>query len=284
MNLSFILTEALSGLRKSSLHTFAAVVAVTLAVLFLGFFNYTILNLKEATDDLLEGLEIQAFIALNVPEEKHESIKEEIQALDDRWKVTYISRAEAAAEFAAEFDPELFDVLDENPLPASFKIQLPAAAMDPVYLEAVTENILAINGIDDVIYDRDLLEMLSAAKKKAAIGGAIIALFIVLVSVGVTVNALRLKLHAQQDAFRLMQLLGATSKTIRAIVWVQGAILGFAGGLLGTWLTGVTAWLVRLQLPQDLAITTPFLPVFILIGMLLTTLCSFIAIRRFLLF
>ncbi|MBU1882422.1 permease-like cell division protein FtsX, partial [bacterium] len=234
MTLNFIISEALNGLRKSSLHTFVSVAAVTLAVLFISTFCYTIFNLKEATDNLLEGLEVQAFIALSVLSEQHESIKTGLLALDDRWQVTYISREAAAQEFAAEFDPDLFNVLDENPLPASFKIQLPSAAMNPVYLQAVTENILALDGIDDVIYDRDLLEMLSAARQKAAAVGAVVALVVVLLAMGVTVNALRLKLYAQQEAFHMMQLLGATLRTIHTIIWMQGTILGLAGGILGT--------------------------------------------------
>jgi cell division transport system permease protein len=155
----FALKEGASGLRRGKFHSFVVVASIALAVGVLGFFYYGSLNLQRAARGLLQQLQFEAFISPSIPEDQHPQLLASIQSLDARWKITYVSKAEAAARFRKEFDPLLFDILKENPLPASFQVSLPPQALNPVAAREAAQRLHEIDGIDEVVYDQDLLAL-----------------------------------------------------------------------------------------------------------------------------
>jgi cell division transport system permease protein len=263
-------------------HSFIAVVASALAVFAAGFFVYSAINLKLAADTLLDNLQVQAFISLTMSEIGHSNLQQAVQELDESWIVTYISRTEAAQEFASEFDPELFDVLKENPLPASFRIDLPPQKMHPDSVAIITERISAINGIDDVIYDRELLRLLHTGMNRLTVWGVVIAGIATVLAVGMTFNAIRLKIHVQHEAITLMSLLGATPNILNAIHWLQGVILGTVGGAISTAVIMSIATLIRLRLTDGIQIAVPHYYLLVVGGALLGFLGSALAVKKFL--
>lgn len=282
MKLFFILKEGVEGLKRSVFHSFVAIAASALAISLLGLLGYGAINLQRAAEGLLDTLQFEVFISSALPDNQHADLEKRIQDLDARWRITYISREAAAATFAEEFDPELFNILKENPLPASFLIDLPAEQLQPDSARAITERISAIEGIDDVIYDRDLLKILHTGMKKLALWGFFGGLITMTLAVGMTFNAIRLKIDSQREAVRLMSLFGASPRMLRAIYWVQGSILGGVGGVISLVIIFVVALLVRMGFSSDIEISMPH-PYFpILAGALLGMLGASLAVRRYL--
>lgn len=281
-NFIFVLKEGVEGLGRGVFYSFIAVAASALAVFVLGLFAYSAVNLQRAAEDLLSALQFEAFVSPAVPESLHTELEKVVQALDSRWKIAYISRDEAAAVFAKEFDPELFDVLKENPLPASFRINLPPQAMCPDSAKVAAERLLAVDGIDDVIYDREIINMFHSGSQKLTRWGLVIGCLAVLLAVGLSFNSLRLKIRAQREAMNLMSLLGATPGALRAVHWAQGAILGSMGGLLGAALILFAAALIQFRLVKgvEIAIPHPYLPV--VAGCILGMLGGLLAVGRYL--
>lgn len=278
----FIIREGIEGLQRGLFHSFIAVVASSLAVFAAGFFIYSALNLKSAAETLLDNLQVQAFISLAIPEKDHPEIIQAVRNLDEDWVVTYLSRTEAAEEFASEFDPELFDVLKENPLPASLRIDLPPQKMHPDSVAILAGRLMAIDGIDDVIYDRELLRLLHDGMSKLTLWGVIIAGFAVILAIGMTFNAIRLKIHTQYEAITLMSLLGATPNTLNAIHWLQGMVLGTLGGIISAAIIVGIAALIRLRLTDGIQIIVPYYYLLVIGGALLGFLGSVLAVKRFL--
>ena len=278
----FIVREGCENLRRGLFHSFIAVIASALAVFAGGFFVYSAINLKLAADTLLDNLQVQVFISLTEPDENHAQLQETLQAFDDEWEVSYVSRADAAAEFSREFDPELFDVLKENPLPASFRIDLPSEMMHPDSVAKIAERLLVIDGIDDVIYDRELLALLHTGMSRLTIWGLVIAGIATILAVGMTFNAIRLKIYVQQEAITLMSLLGATPRTLSAVHWLQGAILGTLGGIISTVVIIGLATAIRLRWTEGIQIITPHSYLLIVSGAILGFIGSALAVKKFL--
>jgi len=278
----FILEESINGLKRGTLHSVVSVAAITIAVSLVGLFIYSIYNIQQTADGLLGSLEIQTFISLSIPDSEHQSLRGQIERIDSRWEVTYISRDDAAKEFAREFDPELFNVLRVNPLPASFRIKLPATSMQPDSANKIAQRLGSVTGIDDVIYDQQLLDLLHIGHRKLRTWGMFLTSLTIIVAVGITFNAIRLKIHAQREAMNLMSLLGANPDILYAIYWVQGAILGSIGGLLGFLIILGIAGMFRMRLLSEIAIFTPHLYLLIVAGASLGTIAGMVAVRKYL--
>ncbi|TKJ42396.1 hypothetical protein CEE37_01565 [candidate division LCP-89 bacterium B3_LCP] len=257
-NLLFVVSEALGGVKRGIFHSFIAIMAITLAITVLGIFFYGLVNLNNAAGNILGNLQAEAFISLVLPDEQHPQLQENVEALDERLLVVYVSRGQAASRFADEFDPDLFNILKDNPLPASFQINLPKELLNPDSAAAVIRKISSVEGIDEVIYDRDLLKLLHSGRKKLTGWGLITGLIAVLLAIGLTFNAARIKISAQSETVQLMSLLGATPRTIRAIFWLQGGMIGIIGGIISIILIASITYLVQLRLTSGIEIVMPY--------------------------
>jgi cell division transport system permease protein len=280
----FIFREAIGGIRRSPLHSFIALSAAGLAVFIIGLFAYSSFNLQKAAGKLLDEVEVQAFISLSLPDSSHAVLHREILQLEPQASVTYVSRDQAAKEFARDFDPELFDVLRENPLPASFRIHLPVSAMRPDSMEVIVHKLQSLEGIEEVIYDRLLLDLLHSSRSKLHYWGIALVGVSLLLAIGLIFNTLRLKIHHQRDAVELMVLLGATPRALQAIFWMQGAVLGLLGGVCGFAAVCVLAALLRWQMTAGWTIALPYAYLLIIAGGLLGAASGMLAARTYLRF
>lgn len=283
-NLRFVLHEGVVGVRREPFHSFVVAAAVTLAVNALGLYYYGSVNLHRAAQGLLQQLQFEAFVSPSVPESQHPNLMARLQALDPRWKIEYVSRAEAAARFRQEFDPMLFEVLQENPLPASFQIALPPQALDVPSARSIAQRLQEIDGIDEVVYDQDLLILYQTGQRKLAQWGLIAGSLAILLALGLTYNAVRLKIDHQREALRLMSLLGATPAMLRGLYWVQGTILGVIGGIAGAALLSLLILLVQSRLVTQLNLVGPSVILCTLAGGVLGVVGGLLAVGKYLRF
>lgn len=281
-SLLFALSEGFSGIRRGLFHSFVAATALALAIAVIGFFYYGGMNLRRTVKDLLSHFQMEAYIALSLPESEHIELQNALQNLDPDWRIVYISRAEAAEKFAREFDPQIFAVLKENPLPASFIISLPPNEIQPDTIRSIARRITGVSGVEDVVYDRELLDLFHSGMKKITRWAMIVGSAAILLAIGLTYNAIRLKIDQQQDAIRLMSLMGATPISLRGIYWVQGALLGIAGGICAACFLLFLAALARFSLIGGKEIILPQVWLLSLWGCFLGLLGSTIAVGRYL--
>ncbi len=278
----FALQEGMGGLPRGGFHSFVVGAATTLAVGVLGCFYYGSINLQKAAQNLLDKFQFEAFISLSVPDSLHDELQQCVQKLDPHWKITYISRQEAAARFAREFDPTLFNILEENPLPASLTITLPPASFIPDSTRVLAQRIQSVEGIEDLIYDQQLLALLQEGQGSLFRWGLIAGMAAVLLAVGLTYNVVRLKIDAQRETIKLMSLLGATPGTQRGIYLVQGIILGMIGGLISAGGVALAGALLQFRFSPSLHLELPHVWLLMPAGGLLGMLGALLAAGKYL--
>ncbi len=280
--LAFALQEGSRAARRGILHSLVAVGTLTLAVAILGFYYCARINLQRAAGGLLGQFQFEAFIALSLQENLHPDLQRRLQALDPRWRITYISRDEAAAKFSREFNPTLFRIFDENPLPASFVITLPSASLQPDSARRIADRILQLDGIEDLVYDQDLLRLLTMGRRQLNTWGFIFGILSLIIALALTNNAIRLKISRQRTALRLMSLLGATPRALRGTYLIQGMILGGVGGLLGWIGLSYLASALQIQFSPGLRLLLPSFWAMLSAGLFLGILGSALAAGRYL--
>jgi len=278
----FIFNEGADGVWREPFHSLIAGTAIAISVFVLGFFVYGGLNLSLAGRHLLNRFQVEAFIDHSVPDDEHAELEGSLQVIDSRWQLSYISRDSAAARFALQFDPGVFNVLNQNPLPASFVISLPTSQITPDSIALIAEALSGLPFIEDVVYDRELLSLVHSGMQKLIRWGLIIGFIVVWLALGLTFNAIRLKIDHQKEAIRRMSHLGATPLSLRAIFWVQGAILGLAGGLISAGAIGLLALLAGWRLGGALPVQIPALYLLPLTGFLMGFAGSALAVGRYL--
>jgi cell division transport system permease protein len=170
-------------------------------------------------------------------------LRKAIEDTNNVKSVEYISK-DAALARAKQKNPKAFqagaELLGSNPLPASFRVY----PEDPDKLGAIVTRLNAggepqLAAIDEV-RDRedDTNKILSATGLVKALTAGL-AVLLVLASIALIANTIRLSIFSRRREVEVMKLVGATNWFIRWPFVIEGMIVGFLGGLLAVLLLGI---------------------------------------------
>lgn len=137
-------------------------------------------------------------------------------------------------------DPLLLEMVTADILPASLEV----SATDPQYLSELAKVIQGSEGVDEVIYQRDVVDSLLMWTNAIRLIGGILALLLMLDSLLIIGTVIAMKIALKRDEIEILTLVGASPWTIRAPFILEGGLYGFVGaGLASAILSGVVAWL-----------------------------------------
>jgi cell division transport system permease protein len=297
--LLFFIREALRALGRSAAPSLAAIVTIVVTVLLLGVLIPVLYSTQSKTEDVREQIALKAFLQPEAEpsEERVAKLEREISRTPHVAGVEYVDKREAKEILAERLeDPEILQELKHNPLPASFTIRLD----NPDNLEAVRTALVPPGKsgeprafsplIDEVRDSREEASEIRAVTGAVKIVLAVIAVLLLIASLMLVGNTIRLSIYARRREVEVMHLVGATGWFIRWPFIIEGLIVGFIGA------TGAVAILTlgkvtivdplsdRFALVDNLD-TVDFVPlvaVLVACAMLVAALGSGITLRRFL--
>lgn len=215
---------------------FAAITTVAITLFLVGLFSVIVYDVQGIINSVKSQVEIAVYLKDNISPELKEYIENEIKSWEEVSEVRYISKDQALERFKEQNEGS--DILKEiqgNPLPASFEIRL----KDPEKVQQVALRFRDkdgnyIEGVDDVIYGQNYVEKLFSI---TTIAGTFTILVIVLLLVATVVlifNTIRLSIHARRKEVEVMKLVGATNWFVRMPFLFEGFFEGFIGGVISS--------------------------------------------------
>ncbi len=235
MSISYYWREAISGMQRAKLLSLLSVSSITAALFLLGTFLLVTLNFMSAVSSLKGKFQIQAFISDGTEMKNITKTRLVIEGMEGISQVRYISKQEALDEFRQEMGAasDFLEVLENNPLPRSFKVSLDPDRQNPQAIARISEDIARLPGVEEVEYGKSWLV------KLYRIGSLLVAIdfsLLVIVSAAVLIvvfNTIRLTLYARRPAIEIMRLVGATDGFIRRPFVLEGFLQGALGSLIG---------------------------------------------------
>ena len=231
MNFGFWILEGVRGFFSHRLTAAIAVAGMALSLWIFGFLYLAWENLSEYRRETLAGFQLEVFLDVTSSEENHNSIGEQISALDGIIGVEYISRREAADIFSEEFGEEIFQILEENPFPASFKVNLASSNLNDEDAERLAKKIGSIPGVDEVIFHGRLLNLLqekfdAVLRLFLAVGGVVL-----LGTMAVFLQGIRLSIISRRNFVNALLLAGAKFNAVRLPFILEGLLTGIIAGV-----------------------------------------------------
>lgn len=285
MSLSYTVKESFSGFTRTKLSTAISVVTIGISLLLLGIFAVISINTTRFIEMLRAKVEMEAFLQEPVSREQIGELVNRVLVVEGVDSLIFISKEDAAEVFKNEFGEDIKKVLDFNPLPPSFKIFVKPDYRTSAKAEKIFNELIAIKGVDTLIYRRELLELID--KRTQTINNVTLGLGL-LISISAILlvsNTIRLAIYAKRKLIRTMELVGATWTFIRLPFLIEGMIQGIVGGLLASALLyAVLEYAARL-LATDFStyihMPPPFYVVVIVTGLVLGLIGAVISIVRF---
>jgi cell division transport system permease protein len=236
MRFGFFLKEALRGLKRSSAPALAALLTVLLTALVLGVFIPIVQATTGTANEIRGRVVVDVYVANSATQADTEELRQAINGTANVKSVEFISKSEAL-ERAKEQNPRAFregaELLGANPLPSSFRV----TPDDPDKLDLIVESLAPggrpeLAAIDEVRNrEEETKEILSATGLVKALTAGL-AVLLVLASIALIANTIRLSVFARRREVEVMKLVGATNWFIRWPFVIEGVIVGFFGGVL----------------------------------------------------
>jgi cell division transport system permease protein len=289
----FFTREAFRALTRSAAPSFAAMLTIMLTALVLGVFIPVVQATTGTANDVRSRVVVDVFLK---DDANLAQTRQQLQSTPGVKKVEFISKQQALAK-ERKRNKEAYELLGTNPLPNSFRI----VPNNPDGVNAIVDRLAprgpnggprrpALAGVDEVRNrEEDTDKILSATSLVKAVTAGMAALLI-LASIALIANTIRLSIFARRREVEVMKLVGATNWFIRWPFMIEGVIVGFFGGLIAVLLLAIAKATVVDPLADKFALlaspNTIDFPLLIVVMMLscivVSALGSGLTLRRFL--
>ena len=281
----FTLKEGVKGFKRARFSSIITIFTMTISLLLLGLFAIIYRNTNQIIQSFRDKVEMEVFLTVDADSSETARVNELLLNVPGVQSAAYISKDEAAKIFKKEFGEDINSVLDFNPLPASYKLQLSSEYRNSDSAKVIHDAIAEIEGVDDVVYRKALLEILDRRVKvfigaSAAIGATLLIATIFLIS-----NTIRLAIYAKRKMIDTMKLVGATRSFIRRPFLIEGMLHGLLGGALSAGLIWTIIYVARTFISRELSeffyVETYYYGILIAAGIILGLLGSRWSVKRF---
>jgi cell division transport system permease protein len=236
----FFIGEGLRALRRATAPSIAAITTVAVTVVLLGILIPVLQATSNKTNDVRDQVGLRVFLYDDGTEQEVQTLQTKIEAIPHVKSVDYVDKEEALAKLEGFLeDDAATEALPEgrNPLPRSFEIQPDdldnlesiAGALQPPTTSGNPEPISPI--IEEVRDSREDATPIREVTGFVKVFLIVLSGVLVLASLLLVANTIRLSIYARRREVEVMQLVGATNWFIRWPFMVEGLICGFIGAI-----------------------------------------------------
>lgn len=242
--ISFYISEAFRLFRKNGYNS-AVLIFVTSLAVFVTIASISIVfGVKELDKTIKTGIKLNTFLKEGLSQHSIDSIKIEIEKISEVKAALYVSKEEAGKLFIKETGENFKNVLDENPLPSSFRVSLKGNFIEENTVEVLSAKIKKINGVEDVIYDYETTLRLLKTLKMIQYFFYPLSILLVLLSIYLVNSNNKLLIKQNSNLFRTMSLVGGKTGSIRIPIILNGFFIGLLSSLICVILFNLTVVLL----------------------------------------
>ncbi len=278
------LKQSITGIKRAGFMSVACIIIMTCSLLILGIFLVATANLKEILRYAHEKVEIVAFLEEGVTEASADSMVTTIGAIPFVQNIRYVQPGTALDRLKDEFGERsyILDALDENPLPASIELTLKPQYRLKERVVGLAERIESMRGVEDVSYGRGWITILERMIKILALIDVVVGLVVGVAAVVTVSYTVRLTIYARRELIKVLKLVGATDLFVMIPFLLEGLIHGAAAGGLSVLVLYMGYRVVEVRIPQAAFMPWQMIVFFLVFGLLVAVLGSWVSLRSFL--
>lgn len=287
---------------RSGFTSIASILIMTITLFVITSLIFVQASLNASLNDIKEKVDVTIYFVSGAEESSIKKVEESLVKLPEIKSITYTSATEALSNFKEKHSNDYLtlqalDELSENPLGASLNVK----ANDPSQYESIAkyfenDNALskgALTIIDKIDYHQNkiVIDRLTSIIKGARSLGFAVSLVLIIISIIITFNTIRLIIYMSREEINVMKLVGAGLKYVKGPFIVSGVLVGICASFLtilifipiSIWLGNNMTDFIGINLYKYYK--SNFLQLFVIMlgsGVILGGISSFFAINRFL--
>lgn len=284
--LGYLATESFAGFQRRKLTTGVTILIMGSSLLVLALFVLVALNLGIALERARANVDVRVFLVDGLDTERVAELQLPFLAIPGVSKARFVGRDQALLELQQMLgdDADVLEVLDENPLPASYHLELAAGHRSDASVARISTELKRWPEVDDVVYSQAWVEALESWHQLFRWGSLVISLMVLSAAVFVISNTVRLTMASSRRLIEIQMLVGATNGFIRTPFLVEGMTHGLLAGMLAMGALAVGHRVLSVRLAGLEFFTSAQMAGFVLFCVVLGLFGSLAAIGRYLQF
>ncbi|KPJ53645.1 hypothetical protein AMJ39_03840 [candidate division TA06 bacterium DG_24] len=278
----YALREGLRLLRHNRALSSISVGTIAVSLVFFGVFLIATVHLGGLIDWFREKVEIRVILDERFRADDAPALEERILSLMGVEQATFVSREQALEELRHGLgeDADVIDILDENPLPPSFRVEVFDAYQSPEHMASLGQKLSLFPGVVEVDYGEPWIVRLSRMVRTLIIVDVVLGIIVAASSIFVVSNTIRLAALARRDVIEIMQLVGATDSLVRSPFLVEGSVQGLLGGTIAAAVTALLYHVTISHLGGEPAVRPELFVLLIVFGTVLGLIGSGFSLRK----
>ena len=292
--IGYLFSEGFKNVFHNKKSSGASLAIMCATMLIFGLFFIIIENLNNAVKTIETQQGMQIFIEKEATEAQVAQIGEQIKIIEGVNTVTYVSKEDALSTVKKKLkDKQALTTGwdEENPFKESYLVTLTDLKLSKIVQDEIKkiDNIYSIESRDDTING------LIAIANGIRIVSLVILSLLVLISIFIIANTIKLTVHARRKEISIMKYVGATDNFIRWPFIIEGILIGITAALVSILILGVAYTLIANKVSESVLINkmgmqlltfsdmiTLLVTVYVILGIGIGTLGSTISMKKYL--
>lgn len=234
-NFFYFAREGAYNMFNHGFMSFAAIGVTVACLLIMGTFTLVAVNANAMMEDMEQKNQVLAFVDENLTEEEARALASELEKVDNVAGVTFISREEAMENFQSKYEEEeLYQDLE----PEIFRHRYAIDLIDIGKMSETKELLEQVPGIGEGnvnAYEDEAAGFITIRNVAGIVCIALISVLL-LVSIFIIANTIKLTTFDRRDEIAIMKMVGATNGFIRWPFVYEGFLLGLFSAVISFFL------------------------------------------------
>ncbi|NTW25902.1 MAG: cell division protein FtsX [Lentimicrobium sp.] len=273
--------------RRLQTSTATTIISISLVLFMLGLLGLIVLHAQKLSDYVKENIGFSVIIKEEIKETGIIEFQKKLDLEPFVKSTEYITRERAAEELTKDLGEDFIGFLGYNPLLASIDIRLNAAYANNDSLKVLEKRLITSPLVKEVFYHKSLVDLVNQNIRRISIVILAFTLVLLLISVALINNTIRLSVYSKRFIIKSMLLVGATQRFVRKPFVLKSLLHGFLSAVIAIILLALVLYFSRQALPElvDLQDIDMFLALFGIVtalGLFITGISTLFAVSKFL--
>lgn len=260
-------------------------ISVSLLLILMGLVVLLSLTARVVADSVKENLTVTLVLNDDVQTQQAVHLLDSLNNMHYVSGIDYISREQALQEQIENMGLDPTEFLGTNPFAISMEMRVKPEFSSADSLQWISQELRRSDLVADVMYQKDLVESLNRNLHRASYFLLAVALLLVIISLSLINNTVRLSVFSHRFVIHTMKLVGAKWSFIRRPFLVRAFWIGVASALIADaaifggiyWASRYDGSILNYITQENMIITGISV---LVIGLLLTIVCTYFSVTH----
>ncbi len=263
--INFLFSESIKGLFRAKLPAFISSITIAITLVIFSISIYAYENLVGFSHKFKSQFSIEVFFEKEMSIADARDLFNYIILIEGIEQGEFIDKKRASAIFRKHFNYDIKAIIGENPLPMGGNFDISKGYRSIDSMTRIVDAINKFQGVDEVLYQYGVVSKIDRIIQNSIGMFVVVGFFILIISIILVSNTIRLIVYAKREDIVTLNLLGATNSFIKLPFLIEGLLQGFFGSAISLFVL-YFIYSMQIYILDSLINFNPIIPPYIITG------------------